>query len=190
MTAVERINMAFVDMHRNGARRACASTFVLSQTFKVNGLDARLSIIAAISSMGGEHAPLIQAYFVLKETLDNPKKIQEIVSRYDKRRKIPGFGSGFIKGEPDPIHAEIDALIKELSPKTHYWMTELHHAVQDSISPKLFMNTAIYSAAVAILLNFSPYVLPGLVIESRLMVWNQIMAGILNESNKEKTEPS
>jgi hypothetical protein len=186
MTAVQRLMVAFTVMHQEGARRACASSFILSSTFKVNGFHAQQSIIAAIASMGGEHAPLIRTQLLLQEVLDNPKKFGVVVGRYSKLNRIPGFGSGFVKGERDPIHADIDALIKELSPKTHYYMTELHHAVQDTISPNLYPNTALYSAASAILLNVSPYVLPGMAIEARMPVWNQILIGTINEANAAK----
>jgi citrate synthase len=183
MNPVQRLHEAFVVMHQHGAARSCASTFILNSSFRVNGLDARLSIIAAISSMGGEHAPIVRTQLLLQEVLDNHKQIPSIVSRYNKKNRIPGFGSGFVKGEPDPIHADIDALIKELSPKTHYYMTELQIEVQSSIDDRLHMNTAMYSAATGVLLNISPYVLPGTAIEARMPIWNRIMAGVITELN-------
>lgn len=187
MTAVHRLMAAFTAMHQNGARRACASTYILSSTFKVNGFHAQQSIIAAIATMGGEHAPLVRAQLLLQEVLDDPNRFGFIVGQYSKRNRIPGFGSGFVKGEPDPIHAEINDIIKELSPKTHYYMVELHHAVQDTISKHLYPNTALYSAATAILLNIPPYVLPGMAIEARMPIWNQILIGTINEA-KEASE--
>lgn len=185
MTAVERLNEAFTVMHQHGAARSCASTYILNSTFRVNGLDARLSIIAAISSMGGTHAPIVRTQLLLEEVLASPKSIPSIVSRFNKKNRIPGFGSGFVKGEPDPIHEPIDALIRELSPKTHYYMMELLNEVQSSIDARLFFNTAMYSAAYGKLMNVSPYVLPGIVIEARLPIWNRVMAGIVSEINNQ-----
>jgi hypothetical protein len=188
MTPVHQMHEAFIEMHRQGAMRMCASSQILQQTFVMNGLDARLSIIAAISSMGGAHAPLVQTQLMLGEYLNDPSKLDNIVARYSKRNRIPGFGSGFVKGGADPIHEDIDKLINKLAPKIHYYMMDLHHKVQEEISDKLYFNTAMYSAAFGIIMNISPYVMPGYAIEARLGVLNGLMIQILNQDAKLKIE--
>lgn len=192
MTPVQKLSDAFVEMHQFGAARMCASSDILMSSFLVNGLDARLSIIAAISTMGGHHAPLIQTQLLLEEVLKYPSTIQGIVGRYSKRNRISGFGSGFVKGAPDPIHEEIDELMKEFAPKIHYYMTELLHAVHDQISDQLFFNTAMYSAAYGIMMNISPYIMPGVAIEARMPVWNRLLTQTMNQaiqSVKDKETP-
>lgn len=188
-TPVEKLSKAFAEMHRQGAQRMCASSEALTSSFLVNGLDGRLSIIAAISMMGGHHAPLIQTQLLLQEILNDPKNLNKIVSRYNKRSRIPGFGSGFVKGEPDPIHQEIDALIQEYAPKVHYYMMDILHEVHTNISDRLFFNTAMYSAAFGVIMNISPYIMPGLAIEARLNIWNQLLIQSMNQISKPK-EPS
>lgn len=176
-----QLRLEFDKIHQEGAQRACASSFVLNATFKVNGFHAQQSIVAAISSMGGEHAPLVRCQLMLADILreSKPDFIEAYVSSYNKTNKIPGFGSGFVKGEPDPIHKEIDHLIAKIDPKKHYYMVELHHAVQDQIDRNLFPNTALYSAMTSIILNWSPYVLPGFAIQARMPVWNHILSKTL-----------
>lgn len=185
MTPVQKIQIAFNEMHREGALRECASTTILLNTFQVNGLDARLSIIGAISSMGGTHAPLVRTHLLLQEALKiDPSKLKIFIQNFNKKHRIPGFGSSFVKGEPDPIHSNIDALIKEYSPKIHFYMVEMLNLVHEFISPKLYFNTAMYSAAVGEILNISPYVLPGKAIEARIPVWNMVMQEFINKKLK------
>lgn len=177
MTPAIELRALFNRMHQEGAQRACASTFILNATFKVNGYHAQQSIIAAIASMGGEHAPLVRCQMMLEKlfALDKPDKIAGILKEYNKINRIPGFGSGFTKGEPDPIHDDINELLRKLDPKKHFYMVELHHQVQEQIDARLFPNTALYSAFTSILLNWSPFVLPGFAIEARMPVWNHIL---------------
>lgn len=163
-------------MHQDGAMRECASTVILGQTFKVNGANSAQSIVAAISSMGGSHAPLVEAArffnFVMSEP---PESVPDMIKDILKTGKVPGFGSSFVKDEVDPIHYEIDAAMRRYSSKQHYYIVEMTYAIQKQTKKKLNPNTALYSAAYASIMNIDPVLLPGLVIEARIPVWNVLM---------------
>jgi citrate synthase len=176
MSAVTELGELFIKMHEQGAIRECASTVILAQTFKVNGCNSAQSIIAAICSMGGMHAPLVAASksfdYIMSGT---PSEISEKISDILLMGKVPGWGSSFVKGEPDPIHAEIDAAIKRYASKQHYYIVEATHILQELTKKKLHPNTALYSAVYANILNIDPVLLPGLAIEARIPVWNHLM---------------
>lgn len=68
-------------------------------------------------------------------------------------------------------------------------MMDILHEVHANISDQIFFNTAMYSAAFGVIMNISPYIMPGLAIEARLNIWNQLLIQSMNQISKPK-EPS
>lgn len=180
MTKTEDFARLFMEMHMNGARRGCASTQHLVESFKVNGCNSLQSMVSAMMTFGGLHAPLTRTAAQVNDIMAmSVDKIPAYVNKMQGR--IPGFGSGFVKDEPDPIHQEIDAFILEHCAKHHYHLVEYTEAVQKKTKKKLFPNTALYSGFFANIMNLHPVLVPGLAIEARMIAWNQILRQTLNQ---------
>jgi citrate synthase len=172
-STVQRFNELFTKMHQDGALRPCASTVTVGQAFKVNGGNSAQAIVAGIMTFGGAHAPLVECGRMFNHVMTlKPDQVRAFMKEVLTQGKVPGFGSGFIKDEPDKIHSEIDAFIKEVAAKQHYFMVEMTHHVQELTRKGLYPNTALYSAIYANCLNINPVLLPGMAIEARVPVWN------------------
>jgi citrate synthase len=151
--------------HREATQRQNISTEILKVAYMGSG-DFLKSVVAAISSLGGTHAPILQAYSVLRSALPWKGLMDG--------EKIPGWGNSFVKGKPDPIWEETQKYI------SHYW-----HNVGDRIDwmtnnihkegKIVYPNAACYTAATAIILGLPKDLSPWLVIQARLPVWAQII---------------
>lgn len=149
--------------HREAAERQNISTEVLKAAYIGSG-DFLKSVVAAISTLGGTHAPIMQAYSFLKSG-----------SVYiGEGNKIPGWGNSFIKGKPDPSWRIINDYIRREFTNMAYrigYVTDLLHELHKNIYP----NAACYTAATAIILGLPKELSPWLVIQARLPVWAQLI---------------
>ncbi len=70
------------------------------------------ALIAALSTIGGAHAPLIQTV----EFLLNPDAAEIARERLALKQQVVGWGSSFAKGMKDPIWLKVDAMIAKINP--------------------------------------------------------------------------
>jgi citrate synthase len=123
------------------------------------------SIIGALTSLGGKHAPLEQTIAVL--IAKDPVRAAEFI--LDNGGKVPGWGSSFFQ-EPDPDWEGVEKILKE-----NYqvlWdrickVTDLLH----SRGRKIYPNPSAFTAATAIVLALPPKLAPWLLVRARLDGW-------------------
>lgn len=161
LAAVRRAHIASVQ-RANTSRAVFLSTINGSGNY-VNGL------IAALATLGGNHAPIAQTMWVLSQP-DLPATIRELLA---EGQRVPGWGNSFVRGEPDDLWTEVDALLaKEFTP-LHLQLvagtTTLHTA-----GKLLFPNPSAYTAAAALLVGLRPDVAPWLFVSARLDGWTQL----------------
>ena len=119
---------------------------ILSSTGK-NFFD---SIVPAILSFGNLHGPIEQTYKLL---IKDKKELDNLINRALKNnKKIPGWGSGFVKGKEDKIQ-----FISEKLKSKH-----------------IFPNAACYTASCCIVENIPVEVSTSLVIKGRIDGWIDI----------------
>ncbi len=161
--------------HREAALRQNISSVVLQAAYAGSG-DFLKSVVAAISTLGGTHAPIIQAYEVLKR--ENGRSIY-IGDGY----KVAGWGNSFVKGMPDKTWDKTSDLLN-LWPDIAYRIeedTKLLHGLSKNIYP----NAACYTAATAIIIGLPKDLSPWLVIQARLPEWAKLIYDIQRQSSQE-----
>lgn len=135
-------------------------------------------IAAAILTLGGVHAPLLQGIEFLNGIVETPLKSLP-------GGKVPGWGNSFIKGEKDPDWLEVDAKIKELHPQLYSrieGVTNMLHKAGKEIYP----NPGCYTAATAIILRMPAPIAPFLFVSARLEPWSYaIMQNLVKQEGGE-----
>jgi citrate synthase len=149
--------------HREATQRQNISTEILKVAYMGSG-DFLKSVVAAISSLGGTHAPIIQAY----EFLKNGSVF------IGDGNKIMGWGNSFVKGEADPIWKETDSYIHAHWPDTHYRISYVTNLLNE-LGKHIYPNAACYTAATAHIIGLPKELSPWLVIQARLPVWAKII---------------
>ena len=164
MSALEN---ALADAHRSACHRDNISTVILKESWRGNGGDLMKSITSAMMSLGGIHAPIKQTYRMIEEMIHPSYKTYEY-------KIIPGFGSGFIKGEPDPIlkylHEELEKVDNRYIKISHYIRETFLSEGKD-----LYPNIAFYTAAVAHYLEEDIKFCERFVLETRIPEWINIL---------------
>ena len=126
------------------------------------------AITAAMMTLGGTHAPLVETCYFLKQA-QPAESVPRIISL---RRRIPGWGNGFVKGEADPIWTETDQVLREAAPelmaKVEAVTTALHEA-----GKRIYPNPSCYTAVTALLLELLPEASPFLFLYARLPKWTE-----------------
>lgn len=138
------------------------------------------AITAAIMTIGGTHAPLLDTYRVLSVPAED---VSTSVQAFVKAGvKVPGWGNGFIKDVADPIWGEVDALLRESDAalmKKVDLITEALHAAGKRIYP----NPSCYTAAAALVLGMPRDAIPFLFISGRLPAWTKEFCRVLAEGH-------
>ena len=98
-------------VHQTIAKRFNASTTAIIQGAML-GKDFFSTVPAALLTLGNIHAPLSQTNRLL--SCSNP--IAEAYGALSRGYKVPGWGSSFVKGEPDPVFDRLKSLLKEKYP--------------------------------------------------------------------------
>ena len=159
-------SQALANMHRSLARRENASSMMVASMAQL-GRPLFESIAAALLTLGGTHAPITQT----RRLLDVDNRFREIDSILENGGKVPGFGSAFYKGEPDP---EVEVVMATLRPATRSLITRLGYHIYAMTVKQLYPNAAMATAAVAMDRGLSAIDAPRLIIEGRLPVWVSI----------------
>lgn len=124
------------------------------------------SICAALMTVGGVHAPLLDTYDLLS-CEDLPAAIHRLMAL---GKKVPGWGNSFVKGSPDPLWEPVRLLLLDMDPRLSARIDSgtdcLHAAGKD-----LYPNPSCYTAAVAILTETPREISPYLFLNGRLTAW-------------------
>jgi citrate synthase len=100
------------------------------------------AVAAAVSTLGGLHAPLRAARDVYR--YGEPA---EITARASAGEKIPGFGNSFHRDRVDPAFANVGAVLELHFPAAVARIEELQAAVW-AAGKKVWPNAALFTAAV------------------------------------------
>jgi citrate synthase len=156
---------ALMQAHHNSVFRPNASTNVVQVAAAGSG-DLSKALSAAISTIGGLHAPLYQtALFLLQE---KPEEMVEKILAAEA--KVPGWGNSFVRGEKDPLWAEVEQVLAVVSPSLVEKLEKVTEALHKH-GKKLYPNPSAYSAAAGIALGLRPALLPFVFISGRLAGW-------------------
>ena len=159
-------SQALANMHRSLAGRENASSMMVASMAQL-GRPLFESIAAALLTLGGAHAPISQT----RRLLDVDNRFREIDSIIENDGKVPGFGSAFYSGEPDP---EVDVVLRTLRPSTHSLITRMENHIEQLWGKRLYPNAAMATAAVAMDRGLNAIDAPRLIIEGRLPAWVHI----------------
>lgn len=129
-------------------------------------------VIAALSSMGGPHAPFQDAYEVLTGTRFMVPTV-----------KTPGWGNSFVKGQADPAWVYVDAQLRNINPGISEKIDSITAALHKK-RKMVFPNAACYTAAVCITVALPIELAPMFFIQGRIEGY----AHLFNENVLKGTE--
>jgi hypothetical protein len=161
-THEQAILHACLAAHHAAAQRENISTSVLHAALQGSG-SLPQALCAAILSTGGVHAPLIQTHALL--SCDDAPAVA--AAMLDHGARVPGWGSSFAKGAPDPLLDEI----------AQYHDLGLVTGVLHRRGLMLYPNLSAYTAATAITLGIPAEGCLWLLIQGRLAAWVALCSG-------------
>ena len=164
----EGLKGLLMDAHAKCCERSNVSSITLVQSYHGCGFTPQ-AIAAALLTFGDRHAPVHQVIRLLQT--DNFEEI--VIGNLKAGNKIPGWGSDFIKGEPDPIFAELDRFMEANATDIHRRIHEISQVIWDEKEQDLHPNAAAYTAAVGLKLGYSSLDIHFLLIECRLPIWRK-----------------
>lgn len=110
------------------------------------GKDYFTSIAGGLLSLGEIHAPLSQTFKLLQRCSEDNIE-NEIKTHLLNGYKVPGWGSSFIKGKPDPVFFAVDCMLEGTETKeTEKRITSFLH--EEGL--KLYPNASYYTIACCI----------------------------------------
>jgi citrate synthase len=152
--------------HADAARRQNISTEVMKAAYVGSG-NFNQAIAAAICTLGGMHAPIIQAYEVLKR--ENGRGIY-----IGEGNKVAGWGNSFIKGQRDTIWDDVVSALGVANPDLA-WLIEEDTKLLHDLGKNIYPNAACYTAATAITIGMPKEISPVLVHYGRVLAWAEIL---------------
>lgn len=162
------------NIHNKIALRDNASLGAIINTAAAGGKDFFTSLAAGLLTLGETHAPLMQTYDFLmlhnshKEfnPEDFVKKAQDSYLSLGKR--VPGWGSGFVKDKPDPMFEKLDDMLQSHDIHTVGGrITEYLHMMGYNIYP----NASYYTIASCLATNTPIQSAPYHLVNARLHSW-------------------
>jgi citrate synthase len=127
------------------------------------------SVIGALSTLGGPHGPTKDA----AELLLSPDPIELCKAYLNAGIKIPGWGSSFNKGKPDPNWNSVSKHIEKNFTEIHFIIEKITNYIH-SMGKMLYPNPACYTAATAIIHNIPSDASVYFFINARLSAWLDI----------------
>ena len=163
--------------HKKASKRDNISSVII-KLISSTGKDFFSSIIPAIISFGNLHGPIEQTYKLL---LKNENEIDLLIKRALKNnKKIPGWGSGFVKGKSDDIWKKCDSIIKE----NHKELYNKIRFITEKLSSKnIYPNAACYTALCCIIEKIPVEISTSLVIKGRIEAWSEIYMEFYKKDN-------
>lgn len=160
--------------HAQSAQRQNVSTAVLVEASRGSG-DFTKSLMAALCTLGGVHAPLFETWRVLMTTDKEHLKFC-----IQSGMMVPGWGSNFAK-EDEEIWGPVRDGIKNQNPEVWERIEEITELLKEK---NLKPNPSCYTAAVGIALEMPPQMLPWIFIQGRLNTWTAIYLDTVMKGGK------
>ena len=151
-------------VHGEIAVRDNASYVTVKQSAAL-GKDFFSAIASGLLTLGGLHAPLPQTCRFLR--LDDCKPYMERALGAGAR--VPGWGSSFSKGEPDPVFEQLD---KMLVPYPIHARIQYVTGFLQGRELEIFPNASAYTSAVVIALGLTDSTASYLLLKGRLDAWS------------------
>ena len=170
---------AVMRAHHLSAFRGNASTVAL-QLAAGGSEDLPKAMIAALSTLGGLHAPIEATVYLLRAGA--PADVARSLMK--KGRKIPGWGSNLTTG-PDDLWLDVDRLLREVAPAIARKIDEVTKVLQEA-GKDILPNPSAYTAAAAIAFGMEAKVAPFLLISGRCGAWAAIFRDTLEQTKKKK----
>ena len=171
-----------LDAHRQATFRENLSSQVITAAFSGNGGDFLKAVASGLGTTGGLHAPIDDTFDLLDQFNPSCISYQHYVLHGDK---MPGWGSAFVKGKPDPIveHAMLylDTGWPDMGKKIEY-LTDVLHGQGKNIYP----NMACLTAATALILQMPKELAPVLFLQGRAMAWAEIIYDAQRQAPKDQ----
>lgn len=162
----QRLLDATLKAHALSADRANISMVTLINCARGSG-DYVKSIIGALSTLGGYHAPIQQTYgFLSHPNLD--KLADQSIA---EGMKLPGFGNSFAKGKPDEIWADVAELLAEHYPELSERLSMVTRKLHDN-GKEIYPNPSAYTVMVAIALGIPAAMAVYLLVIGRIESWS------------------
>lgn len=173
----------FAAHRRAGERNQNLSKAMAVRAVTAGGDRFNSAVIAAVASMGGQHAPVWQTRNVwhhLRYGLTEPGKLREfILTVVEENVILPGWGNSFYKDKIDPAWQSFDDQLREkFSPKDAVVVRLITQVLHQAGKTTLYPNAALYTAIAADLIDLPHGVESLLVLMPRLPV----LAGACGES--------
>lgn len=127
------------------------------------------AITAALMTLGGAHAPLVETCLLLQA--DHPENW--VASAVPCGARVPGWGNGFVKDGPDPLWAELDQMLRDEGSAYYMGKVDAVTAALHALGKMIYPNPSCYTAIVALTLGLPPSASPYLFVAARLPKWTQ-----------------
>lgn len=176
MNRIRAYKRAVFAGHREATARDNLSTSVLAAAFDANGRNYIQAVIAALGTVGGKHGPIRQAHDLF---LIGPSAVDAFLSA---GMMVPGWGSSFAKGKPDPIWAESHKLLGDIphdEPSLFVVMNKITKTLHER-GKMVYPNAAAYTACLSILMGLPSALSPSLFIEARAEAWRCHILNLMN----------
>lgn len=157
--------VALISLHSRLAERECASTSVIRAMAHL-GKPLPEALAAGMLTIGGFHAPLEEALQVWRNFDEYPFYLSSWTT-------VPGFGSSWYSGEPDPAFDEFRSLLPE---PVLARLDRLTEQVRTQTGKQLYPNAAMYTAIAADMLGYDGTYISSLLVRGRVDTWCLIWA--------------
>lgn len=162
-----------LDAHAQSALRQNVSSVVFTQAAFGSG-DYTKAVSAALMTLGGVHAPLMETW----DFLEMGRSVQGFI---DANLKIPGWGNSFEKDHHDTVWIPFRDYLREhfkiVASNIDRVTTMLH-----GLGKHIFPNPSAFTAATGIALRMPPEILPWLFLNGRLNTWTAMFCNTLKQS--------
>ncbi len=155
----------------------------IKAAYQMNGNDFLKAVSSGLGCLGGIHAPIVQAY----DLLECERLMQGHhgwINAVPEGDKLPGWGSSFVKGKPDPIVENamlyVDTGWPEMGKRIE-GITDALHARGKIVYP----NMACLTAATAIILGLPKTLASVLLLQGRALAWAEIVHDIKGPASQE-----
>ena len=172
MVLIRELGGVLVDelmlVHDKLSRRDNLSSVVIQQCAAAEK-DYISSIASGMLTYGGRHGPVSRVV----RFLSGPSPADEARLRIKGKRLVPGWGSGFVKGRPDPELSRIDRVLCVRNRDIWARIREITDILHES-GKKIFPNAACYTASVCLALGFPAEAALYWLIRGRIGAWTEI----------------
>lgn len=135
------------------------------------------ALAAALMTLGGTHAPLAQTY----DLLASDRSALLAQDMLFNGRRVPGWGSGFVKNEIDPIWLDCDRLIRDGYPAIAETIVSITDVLHRS-GKRVYPNPSCYTAATALALGVPREAIGEILVRGRLNAWTTEYQRVVKES--------